>query len=83
MFQIAVPAPFVGEPFETLFRAFLSRGIMAIALYRTPDAADAGFPLQYVSTLPQRTTVLQVGTRDCPRHHRTHHTHPAFCSLFS
>ena len=60
MLQIDVPSSFVGSSFQSLFRAFISRNLYVIALYRCPDVGDTGFPLPYVCTCPDRNMVLKA-----------------------
>ena len=63
MLQIDLPSSFVGSTFVSLFRAFISRNLYVIALYRCPNVEDSVFPLPYVYTCPNRDTVLKSEDR--------------------
>ena len=57
-YQIPVPTPFHGRPFMDAFRAFLSRGVAVLAVYRAPTAED-GALLPYVCTCPRSDMMLR------------------------
>ena len=52
MYQIDIPATFVNRKFVDLFRAFLSKRIYILAIYRAPDVLE-GSLLPYVCTCPR------------------------------
>ena len=55
---------FAGRRFLDLFRAFLSKSIFVLALYRSPDPTeDATAILPYVYTCPNNDTILHSKDR--------------------
>ena len=62
MFQVKVPDPFVNRYFVDLYRAFMSRGLMVIALYRAPVTTD-GAILPFVLTSPSAGTLIHDGDK--------------------
>ena len=61
-FLIPLPVSFVGRYFVDLYRSFISRNIMIIAIYRAPFAADFSF-LPFVYTSPKPDTLLRSRDR--------------------
>jgi hypothetical protein len=60
IFQEPVPTPYVGHMFVDLFRAFRSKGILVLGLYRS-SLKSTGSALPYVFTCPWAGTVLRSG----------------------
>jgi len=60
IFQEQVPIPYHGHMFVDLFRAFRSRGILVLGLYRS-SLMSTGSALPYVFTSPWAGTVLRSG----------------------
>jgi len=58
IYQIPLPAPFVGEEFKLLFRAFNARCVFIIALYRAACVED-GSALPFVLPCPPSDVVLR------------------------
>ena len=56
---------FAGRRFLDLFRAFLSKSIFVLALYRSPDSKEDGAKaiLPYVYTCPNNDTILHARDR--------------------
>ena len=52
MYQIDIPLTFVHRKFVDIFRAFLSKRIYILAIYRAPDLLE-GSLLPYVCTCPR------------------------------
>ena len=52
MYQIDIPTSFVNRKFVDIFRAFLSKRIFILAIYRSPDVME-GSLLPYVCTCPR------------------------------
>ena len=65
MHSIDVPTDFAGRRFLDLFRAFLSKSIFVLALYRSPDSTEdcTTAMLPYVYTCPNNDTVLHPKDR--------------------
>ena len=62
MYSISIPLTFNGRFFVDLYRAFLSRNIYILALYRAPDAKEKSI-LPYVCSCPRPDAVLRPGDR--------------------
>ena len=62
MYQIDVPTTFVDRYFVDLFRAFMSRSLMVIAIYRSTSPAE-GSTLPFVYTSPLPDTLLRFKDR--------------------
>ena len=62
MYQIDVPAPFVHRKFVDIFRAFLSKRIYILAIYRSPDVME-GSMLPYVCTCPRPDLEMRSNDR--------------------
>lgn len=60
--QIDVPIPFIGRFFVDLFRAFQSRNLLIIAIYRAPLSSN-GSILPYVFTAPHAEVELRYGDK--------------------
>lgn len=60
--QIDVPLPFIGRFFVDLFRAFQSRNLLIIAVYRAPLTSN-GSILPYVFTAPHAEVELRFGDK--------------------
>jgi potassium large conductance calcium-activated channel subfamily M alpha protein 1 len=60
IFQEPVPSPYIDHMFVDLFRAFRSRGILVLGLYRS-SLMSTGSALPYVFTSPWADTTLRSG----------------------
>eukprot|EP00918_Siedleckia_nematoides_P108105 GHVU01235835.1.p1 GENE.GHVU01235835.1~~GHVU01235835.1.p1 ORF type:complete len:1229 (-),score=136.46 GHVU01235835.1:39-3617(-) len=60
--QIDVPLPFIGRFYVDLFRAFQSRNLLIIAVYRAPLTSN-GSILPYVFTAPHAEVELRFGDK--------------------
>ena len=63
MYQIDIPEPFVNRKFIDIFRAFLSKRVFILALYRSPDVLGDGSMLPYVCTCPRPDLELRSKDR--------------------
>jgi len=62
IFQVDVPEPFIGSYFVDIFRAFLSRNLMIMAIYRAPVLQD-GAILPFVFTSPYADVLIRENDR--------------------
>ena len=60
--QIDVPLPFIGRYFVDLFRTFISRNLLVLAIYRAPNMAD-GSILPFVFTTPHAEVEMRLNDK--------------------
>ena len=70
MLQLDVPPSFVGRHFVDIFRAFLSKNLLILALRRGSSTKDKSL-LPYVCTCPKYSTELKAGQHNNTNHYRT------------
>ena len=57
-YSVQVPENFVGGKFQDVFRAFISRNILVIGMYRSSSAEDLSF-MPFVYTCPFKDSILR------------------------
>ena len=62
IFQMDVPMSFVDRFFVDIYRAFMSHGLLILALYRMPLPSE-GATLPFVLTAPKADTIVRSGDR--------------------